>query len=66
MEVVEVDKMNALDGEPAMRVGSMRVMIARGSLPKLQQVHLYDEGNQQDKNARDNVFEAHRVSLERE
>ena len=36
--------MSVLDGEPAMRVGSMRVMIVRGSLPKLQQVHLYDEG----------------------
>ena len=66
MEVVEVDKMSVLDGELAMRVGSMRVMIARGSLEKLQQVHLYDEGNQQDKNARDNVFEAHRVSLKGE
>ena len=58
--------MSVLDGEPAMRVGSMRVMIARGSLPKLQQVHLYDEGDQQDKSARDNVLEAHRVSLEGE
>ena len=55
MEVVEVDKMSMLDGELAMRVGSMRVMIARGSLEKLQQVHLYDEGNQQVKNARDRV-----------
>ena len=52
MEVVEVDKMSVLDGEPAIRVGSMRVMIVCRSLPKLQQVHLY-EGNQQDKNARD-------------
>ena len=55
MEVVEVDKMSVLDGELAMRVGSMRVMIACGSLEKLQQVHLYDEGNQQDKNTRDRV-----------
>ena len=27
-------------------------MITHGSLPKLQQAHLYDEGNQHDKNAR--------------
>ena len=66
MEVVEVDKMSMLDGELAMRVGSTGVMIARGSLPKLQQAHLYDEDNQHDKNARDNVFEAHGVSLEGE
>ena len=40
-------------------------MIARGSLPKLQQEHLYDEGNQHDKNARDNVFEQAQVGYSR-
>ena len=41
-----------------------RATIARGSLPKLQQAHLYDEDNQHNENIRDNVAEAHGVPLE--
>ena len=39
-------------------------MIARGSLPKLQQAHLHDEDSQHDENVRDNVPEVHGVLLE--
>ena len=39
-------------------------MIARGSLPKLQQAHLHDEDSQHDENVRDNVPEVHGVPLE--
>ena len=38
--------------------------IVRGSLPKLQQAHLYDEDSQHDENIRDNVGEAHGMPLE--
>ena len=39
-------------------------MIARGSLPKLQQAHLHDQDSQHDENVRDNVpLEVHGVPL---
>ena len=38
--------------------------IARRSLPKLQQAHLYDEDSQHDENVRDNVGKAHGMPLE--
>ena len=53
-EVAEVDEMAMLNGKPAMRICGVDEgdEVARRSLPKLQQAHLYDEDSARRKRQR--------------